>query len=267
MSARRENATPATVPDPNGLHVPLAPLEPRRAGRLGDGVVTHLVDRITSGTYPVGSLLPTEPQLCSEFGISRTVIRESIKLLEEKGLVRATSGRGTLVLQRVGWNLLDPVVLEAQIRHDRDLHILDDLVNVRAALECDMAAQCARVIGDDDAQALVDQLRLLAGCLNDPDRHAAEDVVFHEMIMRASGNRLGHAIIRSIHAKARLSSRYNGVPTADDLAASHAEHDGIGAAILRRDPDAAATQMRIHIVGSWAKRRPTTFAPPGPFDD
>lgn len=267
MSTRGENTASATVAPSGGLHVPLAPVVPRRAGRLGDGVVAHLVDRITSGVYPVGSLLPTEPQLCSEFGISRTVVRESIKLLEEKGLVRATSGRGTMVLQRVGWNLLDPVVLEAQIRHDRDLHILDDLVNVRAALECDMAAQCARIIGDDDAQELIDQLHLLAGCVTDPERHAAEDVVFHEMIMRASGNLLGHAIIRSIHAKARLSSRYNGEPTLGDLTASMAEHEAIGAAILRRDPEAAAEQMRIHIVGSWAKRRPAAFDRRGLPDD
>jgi GntR family transcriptional regulator, galactonate operon transcriptional repressor len=225
-------------------------------GRLGDTVVAYLVDRIVSGAYAVGSSLPTEPQLCEEFGISRTVVRESIKLLEEKGLVRATPGRGTQVLARLGWNLLDPVVLEAQIRHDWDLHILDDLVDVRAALECEMAARCASLIGPDDARALASQLTFLGTCLDDPHRYAAEDVTFHEMIMTASGNRLGYAIIHSIHAKARLSGQYNGTPSREDLATSYAEHQRIGRAILDKDPEAAAMQMRLHIIESWARRRP-----------
>jgi GntR family transcriptional regulator, galactonate operon transcriptional repressor len=243
-------------PTGDDVRRPLPPLEPRRGGRLGDTVVAHLVDRVVSGTYAVGASLPTEPQLCEEFGISRTVIRESIKLLEEKGLVKATSGRGTQVLPRAGWNLLDPVVLEAQIRHDRELRILDDLVEVRAALECDMAARCARVIGPEDRAALARQLEFLATCLDDPPRYAAEDVVFHEMIMMASGNELGYAIIHGIHAKARLSGQYNGNPPAGDLAVSLAEHQRIGEAILAQDPDAAARQMRQHIVESWARRRP-----------
>src|SRR5689334_23254579 len=107
----------------------LAPIQPRRAGRLGDVVVAHLVDRIISGAYPPGTSLPTEPELCEEFNVSRTVVRESIKLIEEKGLAKATPGRGTRVLDPVGWNLLDPVVLEAEIRHD--IAIIDDLVSVR----------------------------------------------------------------------------------------------------------------------------------------
>lgn len=239
----------------DGRH-PLPPLEPRRGKRLGDTVVAHVVDRIVSGRYTVGESLPTEPQLCAEFGISRTVVRESIKLLEEKGLVKATSGRGTQVLPRAGWNLLDPVVLEAQIRHDGELRILDNLVEVRAALECDMAARCARVIGPEDSRALARQLDFLATCVDDPERYLAEDVVFHEMIMAASGNELGYAIIHSIHAKARLSGRYNGMPPAGDLAVSLVEHQRIGEAILAKEPDAAATLMRRHIVDSWERRRP-----------
>lgn len=224
---------------------------------MGDTVVAHVADRIVSGRYAVGQSLPTEPQLCAEFGISRTVVRESIKLLEDKGLVRATSGRGTRVLPRAGWNLLDPVVLEAQIRHDGELRVLDNLVEVRAALECDLAARCARVIGPDESEALARQLDFLATCVDDPERYLAEDVVFHEMIMAASGNELGYAIVNSIHAKARLSGRYSGMPPPGDLAVSLAEHQRIGEAILAGEPDAAATLMRRHIVESWERRRPS----------
>ncbi|TQS45249.1 FadR/GntR family transcriptional regulator [Cryptosporangium phraense] len=234
----------------------LGPIRPRRSGRLGDTVVTYLVDRIVSADYPVDSALPTEPELCEEFGVSRTVVRESIKLLEEKGLVRATPGRGTRVLEPPGWNLLDPIVLEAQIRHDRELKILDDLISVRAALESDMAAATARTIKAPQQQELADQLDVLADLLDDAGAYAAEDVAFHELIMVASGNRLGHAIIHSIHSKARLSSRYNGTPTRADQEQSMAEHRQIEALIRAGDADGVAVLMRTHIVGSWNRRRP-----------
>jgi DNA-binding FadR family transcriptional regulator len=217
-------------------------------------VVAHLVDRMVSGAYPPGTSLPTEPELCDEFGVSRTVVRESIKLIEEKGLVKATPGRGTRVLDPVGWNLLDTVVLEAQIRHD--IAILDDLVSVRAALECDMAAACARKITPAQAEALRSQTEVMADCLHDFERYSVEDATFHEMIMIASGNRLGHAIIRSIHSEARRSSRYHGEPSPDEIAQSLAEHQQIYQMITNGDAIGASAIMRIHILSSWAKRRP-----------
>jgi GntR family galactonate operon transcriptional repressor len=213
-----DRATTATGEPTSQLGRPLAPIQPRRSGRLGDVVVAHLVDRMVSGAYPPGTSLPTEPELCDEFSVSRTVVRESIKLIEEKGLAKATPGRGTRVLDPVGWNLLDPVVLEAKIRHD--MAIIDDLVSVRAALECDMAAACARKITPEQAEALGAQAEVLAEHLNDFERYSAEDTTFHEMIMIASGNRLGHAIIRSIHTEARRSSRYHGDPSPEEIAQS-----------------------------------------------
>ncbi|MFI7300456.1 FadR/GntR family transcriptional regulator [Streptomyces sp. NPDC050121] len=69
----------------------------RQTGRLSDTVVTCLVDRIVGGAFPPTSALPIEAVLCEEFAVSRTVVRESVKVLEEKGLVRAAPGSGTRV--------------------------------------------------------------------------------------------------------------------------------------------------------------------------
>ena len=84
-------------------------------------------------------MLPTEPALCEEFGFSRTVIREGLKLLEERGLVRVEQGRGTTVQPRSSWNLLDPVVLQIALEYDDDLSLLDDLISIRRVLEREMA--------------------------------------------------------------------------------------------------------------------------------
>ena len=87
--------------------------------------------------------LPAEGDLCDQFAVSRTVIRESIKIVQEKGLIYIAHGRGTRVTDPRHWNLLDDMVLTAIVAHDANLSFLDELVATRAALEADMAAGAA----------------------------------------------------------------------------------------------------------------------------
>src|SRR5579872_502849 len=82
-----------------------------RPARLSAIVISELIDRIVSGEYSPGSLLPPEPALCQLFDVSRSVVREALKVLEEKGLVTVRQGQGTLVAGPGEWNLLDPAVL------------------------------------------------------------------------------------------------------------------------------------------------------------
>ncbi len=98
-----------------------------RPARFASVVAEELANRIISGALSTGQVLPTEPVLCEEFGFSRTVIREAVKMLEERGLVRVEQGRGTTVQPRDSWNLLDPVVLGIALDYDHDLSLLDDL--------------------------------------------------------------------------------------------------------------------------------------------
>src|SRR5947209_15631296 len=127
---------------------------PARPARLAIPVVEALVDRIVSGAIPAGSSLPAEPALSASFGISRSVVREAVKLLEEKGLAHARQGHGTTVTSADEWNLLDPVVLDAAIRHDETMQILDDLVEVRVSLESLMIRAAARRMSDADLEGL-----------------------------------------------------------------------------------------------------------------
>lgn len=83
----------------------------------------HLVARqifvaITGGSYPEGSVLPTEDALSQELGVSRTALREAIKGLASKGMLETRRRRGTLVLNRSNWNMLDAEVLAWLRRED-----------------------------------------------------------------------------------------------------------------------------------------------------
>jgi DNA-binding FadR family transcriptional regulator len=226
-----------------------------RPARLSVVVVSVLADGIITGRYPSGTLLPPEPVLCQSFDVSRSVVREALKALEEKGLVHARQGHGTTVTPPDEWNLLDPVVLEATIRADGTVQILDQLVDVRAALESDMARTAARSMGDADLTELAKLLEELRTQLTDAERYQETDTQYHDFIMRCSGNRLGRSIIRAIHPHARASSRYNPPADEDDLWQGHLGHVAIYERLLQHDADGAAAAMQEHIRGTWTQRK------------
>jgi DNA-binding FadR family transcriptional regulator len=226
-----------------------------RPARLSVVVINVLVDGIVSGRYPSGSLLPPEPVLCRSFDVSRAVVREALKMLEEKGLARARQGHGTTVTPADEWNLLDPVVLDATIRADETMQFLDELVDVRVALESDMARKAAQSMSDADLAelgALVEELR---GQLQDAERYQETDTRYHDFIMRCSGNRLGRSIIRAIHPHARASTRYNPQADDEDIRRAHVGHVAIYEQLQRRDADRAAAAMHEHIRGTWSLRK------------
>jgi DNA-binding FadR family transcriptional regulator len=226
-----------------------------RPARLSVVVVKVLVDGIVSGRYPSGSLLPPEPVLCQSFDVSRSVVREAMKALEEKGLVRARQGHGTTITPPEDWNLLDPVVLEAMIHADETMQTLDQLVDVRVALECDMARTAADSMTDAELAELGAILEELESQLKDAEHYLETDTRYHDFIMRCSGNRLGRSIIRAIHPHARASTRYN-PPTDDaDLGRAHAGHVTIYEHLRQRDGEAAAAAMQEHIRGTWQLRK------------
>ncbi|MFC5801892.1 FadR/GntR family transcriptional regulator [Streptomyces formicae] len=234
--------------------------------RLGPAVVRQLVDDIVSQAYSSDTPMPTEAELCTRFGVSRTVIRESLKLLQDKGLVRIVQGKGTRITPAEEWDLIDDVVLSSLVRHDSSLAILDQLIRVRAALEREMAgaAALAGLAGVSRIREAYDEmLRTVAS----PAEFAAADVRFHDAVMQASGNRLGHAIVTSIHDKARATGRYHGSATQAALDRTLDEHLAILEAIESGDTDAAQRATYAHIVDAWRRRRQapeeTTQSPAG----
>lgn len=228
---------------------------PKRPARLGAVVVSELLDRIVAGELPQLSTLPNEPTLCEAFGVSRTVIREAVKVLEEKGLLHARQGQGTTVAPYDDWNLLDPMVLAASVRHDDQLRMLDDIVDVRRVLEAQMARQAATNATEADLAEIKALLTTMAAQVSTPAVYILTDVDFHDAVMRASGNRLARAIVRTVHSEARASTRYNGHPRRGDCEASNAGHSRIYERIVARDADGAAAAMSEHILRSWISRR------------
>lgn len=227
-----------------------------RPTRRADAVVSDLLERIVSGDLRPADLVPTEPALCDAYGVSRTVAREAVKSLEEKGLVTARQGIGTLVSPQEAWNLLDSEVLAAIVRHDEEYEVLDQLIVVRTVLESALAREAARRRTSDDLRELNELMDELDTCVREPERMNLVDVAFHERIMLVSGNQLARAIVKTVHAEARRSTRYSGNVTVADRERTNLQHRGVLEAITAGDSELAASLMMEHITDAWRRRRP-----------
>ncbi|MCU1492557.1 MAG: GntR family transcriptional regulator [Acidimicrobiaceae bacterium] len=227
----------------------------RRPRRLATPVVEEFVDQIVGGEIPPGSPLPREAALCEHFGVSRTVIREVLKVLEQKGLLQVHNGKGAWTTERDSWNLLDPLVLSARVRHDENLGFLSHLVTVRMALEAEMAAQAAVVATDEQIAELGELLSELAYAMGDVQRYVALDIRFHDALMRASGNELGRTIVLAIIEKAHAYPRY-GAAELDHVRRSQPGHTAVYEALIARDPERAMRAVRDHIGGAAMLRSP-----------
>lgn len=224
--------------------------------RLGVAVVRDLVTAIVSGDVAPGDALPPEGVLSQHFGVSRTVIRESVKRVEEKGLLTVAQGRGTTVNPASAWNVLDPVVLTALVENDDSWGVLDELAVVRGSLEGSMAAAAAELISEERAAELRAALDRMAGSMSDYEQYSRADVDFHFTVMEQSQNRLAANITRILFQRASESARFVGTPTEEAIRLTLEEHRAVHDAIARGDAAAAEEAMREHITRAWARRRP-----------
>lgn len=231
---------------------------PSTSSRLGTAVVQELVGLIVTGEYRPGDLLPPEAPLAERFGVSRTVIRESVKRLQEKGLVVVGQGRGTRVLDHTSWRMLDAEVLSALVDDDSSSGILTDLSAVRASLEAMMAGAVARHHTEDQLSGLRDILAAMRDLMDDETAFYEADVDFHFALMQVSGNRLAYNITGALYQRALQSPRYRGHNPNDAMQRTLAELDEVYAAVAAGDVERAEQAMRGHIEIGWERRRPTT---------
>jgi len=228
----------------------------RTPAKLGVAVVEGLVNVIVSGELSPGDSLPPELPLSQQFGVSRTVLRESIKRLEEKGLVRVVQGRGTVVQPTSAWTMMDRVVLTSLISHDKTLGVLDELTIVRARLEAAMAGEAATVRTPAELEVLREILQEMRNTADSPIKFHTADVLFHETVMSISGNRLAESIARVLYERARDSSRFHGAVSPELMQFTLVEHTAIFGAIEAEDAELSERAMDAHISEAWERRRP-----------
>jgi len=157
---------------------------------LHAGILHELGRAIASGELAEGAALPRESELQDRFDASRQTVREAIKILAAKGMVRARKRAGTFVQPRSSWNLLDADVLYWHPAAAVPQRLLRDLFEIRYLIE-PASAQFAAERGEAEKIDRIEAATTaMAAAVDDPDRFYEADVAFHLAMFAASGNEL-----------------------------------------------------------------------------
>jgi DNA-binding FadR family transcriptional regulator len=152
-------------------------------------MVEEIGARIVRGSYGPGAPLLAD-SLEHEFDVSKTVVREALKVLAAKGLVESRQKRGTVVRPRRDWSLLDGDVLRWQGGTEPDFTFLENLAEVRSIVEPAGARLAARRRTDADLAELEDALEAMSRSDGDTDSIVTADVRFHRALLDAAHNEL-----------------------------------------------------------------------------
>jgi GntR family galactonate operon transcriptional repressor len=230
-----------------------------RGGYRGRGLHGSMVEqlgrRIVAGEPRPGDALPQEPVLAVEYDVSRTVVREALRVLAAKGLVDARPMRGTRVRPRSEWRLLDPDLLRWALESDGYPALLGHLFEIRQMVEPTAARLAAERARPEQLPRLSAAFDALVEASGDMMAYIEADLVLHDTILGLSGNPLLHELITPIDAALRLGRRVQASgagKAARALTESIAPHRAVVDAILAGDPDAADAAMR-RIVESAAR--------------
>ena len=222
--------------------------------RLHRSVLRILVADIVGGRLSEGARLPTETEIAERFGVSRGVARESLRSLEERGLVTVKHGIGAIVRPSADWDMFSVDVIEAMLERQGGAKLLGDYLECRRLLEIEAAGMAAQRGTSEDLMALSAALdRMTSTAVEAPGSPSAEerfheaDVAFHRALIQATGNHALGRMTEPVHRALAAARRPLARPE-HRLERSLPEHREILAAVAARDPDRAREAMRAHLL-------------------
>jgi DNA-binding FadR family transcriptional regulator len=238
---RNDDAQVAPQPKVSGL------LRAVMGSALPTGATKIAVDdlgrRIANDVYRPGEIMPTEPELAVSLGVSRTTVRDAIKVLSGKGMVRTARRYGTRVRPIEEWSLLDAeVVAWHEPTHPRLQSMFAETTELRGIIEPQAAALAAVRATDAQVAAILD-----AAYAMHPNSGAVEDLFnadcnFHATILEATGNLMMRQLRPIILTMLWISYEY-GVLAKSPEPVTREGHIKVAEAIRARDPSAAQIEM------------------------
>ncbi len=249
MTRKATQAAQAASPE-SVANRPSLNLERGQRVRLADQLYSQIFDQITSGVLNIGDKLPSEHQICRQFGVSRPVVREAMLRLRSDGLISARQGSGTYVSHQPSakLNAFDEVSnISTYLRAQE----------IRETLEGDAARLAATRHTDEQLRAIRKAHEEFADCIHHGQEAIHADLAFHRSIAEASGNHFYLDVLDNIYeavygfmkltlALTKMGSRQRGLQVIS-------EHESIVQAIAEGDAERASVCMRFHI-GQARKR-------------
>lgn len=204
-------------------------------------VIEQILNSILDGNLKEGDILPPENKLCDIFGVSRTVLREAVKILSSRGILEVKQGAGTLV--RRPKDEIPENALSEYIKFNE--FTLIQLMEVRWPLEVEMAKLVARRCNLKYLKQLKNTIERMKNGDQSVEAYVYQDDVFHRTLAEATENPIFGVITRSIvgllHASRQLTISHYGIDIVIE------EHNQIYKAIEHKNSDAAVDAMRVHM--------------------
>jgi len=216
-----------------------------------------LIEEIVEGDLEPGDMLAREVDLAERFGVSRGVVREFIRGLEERGLISVKHGRGATVRDAEDWDAFDPDVLSAMLAAPGGEQLVREAHECRRVFEPEAAGLAAERAGEDDVAALQRALDDMEAAAASSGRRASgaqrfreADMAFHRAVVRTAGNRVLSRMSEPLHRALAAAGVDSGDPASmigdhRRLLRAIADGDRAGAQAAMADHlDAAAKQPR-----------------------
>jgi DNA-binding FadR family transcriptional regulator len=213
---------------------------PPTAVKGAAAIAERLRAAILEGAYVPGQRLPAERHLAEHFETSRSTVREALRQLEEMALVSRRIGSGTFV-DRAG------AAVQGHVAENTSPL---ELIEVRQAVEPQMARLAVLHATARDLEALGEALAALETCRHDRELFSSADERFHLALADATGNPLMAWLYRQIN-EVRGHDQWNEmrrkILTPENIDLYNAQHRDLYGAIRRRDVDAAARCIEVHL--------------------
>jgi GntR family transcriptional regulator, transcriptional repressor for pyruvate dehydrogenase complex len=153
-------------------------------------VLQYIKESISDGTFPPGSKLPTENEIAETLGVSRTPVREAVKILEALGLLDVRIGSGTYLRVGLERSLSHVLMLQLSLHKTTPTKLME----ARRIIERGCAELAAERRTEDDLAQMRASIELLESCINRPEATPNEmleaDLQFHRVIFQATKNEL-----------------------------------------------------------------------------
>jgi DNA-binding FadR family transcriptional regulator len=206
----------------------------------------HLGEAIVAGRYNAKTSLPSELVLCAELGVSRPVLREALKSLIAKGMLTTGPKVGIRVLEPLHWNWFDPDVIAWQSRVGLTPEFLRDLQDLRRVVEPAAIRLAAERISPRDIAEIEAAYNGMERAVKGGGDYVTYDLLFHQGLLRASGNRMLVQMSKALGALLRTSFEFS-TRRPDGPAKSLPLHRAILDAVVAHQPDVAEAAVRALI--------------------
>jgi DNA-binding FadR family transcriptional regulator len=220
------------------------PMSGMSGSNLTFRVMEDLGVAIVTGRYTEDNPFPIEAVLGKQYGVSRSVLREAVKMLTAKGLLDARPRHGTWVQPEQSWNFLDPDVLRWLLERKLSFQLLIEFTQMRLAVEPYAAAMAAHSAERSQITAMMTAINRMMAAENGEDDPLTSDIAFHVAVMRASGNRFYAQLCDMIDTAARFSIRSTNFFKGVNQASAN-DHKKVADAIVLGDAAAAESNMRF----------------------